>query len=62
LIACAHSWAERFSLDQKLPAKVTDRATLAQVARLLGCDTEGGAAATTRPRAAEADLDRRADG
>jgi hypothetical protein len=34
----AHEWAERTAVEQGLPAKVTDVATLRRVARILGLD------------------------
>ena len=36
LVALAQQWAEESCLDQELPTKITDPATIAQVATLLG--------------------------
>lgn len=41
LILRAREWAERSCMDQQLPVKITDPATLARVARLLGAVPAG---------------------
>jgi hypothetical protein len=41
LRARAQVWADRSSLDQQLPAKITDRASLLAVAVILGAASAG---------------------
>ena len=42
LIERAHAWAEQSALDQRLPMKIADAATIGQVVSLLGATREVG--------------------
>lgn len=52
LIQRAHAWAEQSCADQGLPTKISDRATLVQVASLLGAPLAGARRAAAPPAAA----------